>query len=137
MVIEGGGDIVKTALLVSVIVMFAEFVILIRQLAEGEFGTVQEYEPDAALKFETIVIQFTPLFIEYSIFMLATRLLVHVILFDVPLVHVSPPLGEVTVTEGGVVIVKTELLTSFNWLFDVSEILIKQFGEGILGTAQE
>jgi hypothetical protein len=86
--------------------------ILIKQFDELISGTVQAKMPAEALVLTTIVVQLEPLFVEYSILTFATPENVHVILWDVPTVQFSPPLGEVNATDSDGEIVKTELLIS-------------------------
>ena len=73
------------------------------------------------LALAVIVLQLVPLFVLYSICtLLATVLASHVIVWLLPLLHTSPPLG--TVSSGvGKLIVNTALLTS---LFDGAPTLL-------------
>lgn len=83
----------------SFILLFETSEIFIKQLFEFTFGTVHEYEPEAAFIFDIIVFQLVPLFMEYSIFNFATFMLSHAMLQVVPAFKFSPPLGENKVIE--------------------------------------
>jgi hypothetical protein len=131
-VIEGDGEIVKTLLLLSVTAAFVVSVILIRQFVDVVLGITHEYEPPEATD-AVITVYVEPLSKEYSILILLTLKLVHVILCAVPAIQFSPPFGEVTVIEGGGEIVKTELLTSVSNSVVVPVILMRQFVDGLLG----
>lgn len=84
-----------------------------------------------------IKFQDDPLFVEYSIFTLLTALDVHAIFCEVPGTQDSPPFGVMTVTLGGAIVVKMELLTSFTAAFDASPIRISACVVGGCGTVQE
>ena len=96
-----GAGIVKVALLTSFVAAFAASLILTNPcVVGGVLGISQLYVPAPAGVLAIIVVQLTPLLIEYSIFTLATPPLVQVIFLFVPISQTSPPFGDVTVTVG-------------------------------------
>ena len=96
-----GSWILKTLFETSEIPAFSTAVILTKALSVLISGTVQSNVPSEASAVPTES-QEAPLSAEYSIFTLFISLLAQVIFCTVPLVHSSPPFGEITVTDGAV-----------------------------------
>ena len=103
---------VNTALLTSNLQVFTKSITLIKHEVEGELGTLQLYE--LPVIFDTIVVQFVPLFNEYCRVYCpeAEGKLVQVIAWVDNPCHTCPPLGEVTVISLLGLILNTALLTS-------------------------
>ena len=132
----GADCIVKAALLASLVLVFVESLTLTRALLVAVEGTVQLKVPDPALVPADICVQLVPLLVLYSNFTLVILALLQVIFWILPIFHTSPPLGELTVTDGATLIVKTALELSVTVLSDTSLTLTRLVVLAVLGTVQ-
>ena len=133
----GGWAIVKIASLISFTLAFEASLTRTRACVVGVFGIDHAYDPADAEVEDTIVIHEPPLFVEYSSLTDDKLVNVHVMFCVDVAIQFSPPLGAVSVTLGGCVIVNTALLISLIAEFDASLILTSTCVEGVLGTVHE
>jgi hypothetical protein len=108
-VTDGGGMMVNTALLESVVI---PLLTLTFAVVVGVLGIVQEYVPDEALTPVAIVVHAPPGEVSYERSTVVSEVDVHVIFCDVPICQLSPPLGVTTVTDGMGMMVKSASLES-------------------------
>ena len=129
---------VNTAFDWSVTLALAVSVIRTRQFVDEEtFGTVHEYELADAAVLAIICVHDEPPLVEYSILIFVTFELVQVMVRDEPVVHVSPPLGDMTATVPGWTMVKTAFEWSVTVALAVSVIFTRLFVDDTFGTVQE
>jgi hypothetical protein len=132
----GADCMVKTALLVSA----TRLSTVLRMRTFAAFvatpGTVQLYGLPPAGVLAIIVLQLPPLLVVYCSCTFTILALVHVIAFVLPKTNTSPPTGDVSVTLGATLIVKTALLESLTVLSDTSLTFTRLVTLAVLGTVQ-